>query len=474
MIAGPLTVVKVGGSLLGSAASLTEVAGAVARRRRAGERVLVVVSALRGVTDRLERAATEALDPRSGGEIVADAMQDLRQQHRAALRSVSDGESLWLRLQPVFDGVDRLLTGIRLTGELTPRTRDLVLAYGERLSAPLVAAAVREAGADARAVSSEEAGLRAVGPFRVGRCDLEASGRGLSRMGHELHDRVLVLTGFYGIDSGGDVVLFGRGGTDYTAGVAAAGLGADALEFWKNVPGFLSADPEAVPDACLVAELSFNEACELGYYGARILHPRCLEPLRGRGIAVSLRPVGDADVTGTRLVERRAVEDSRVAALATRRDVGVVRVRGATMVNEPGVAAAIFTALGDAGVRVDVLASALTSISFTLDAAHVPLALRTLRLMQEAGAPGVETIDVRRDAALVGVVGDGVSSDASLPALMLSRLAEAEVPVHLISHGPGDVSVSCAVPAADLDRAIAELHAAFFPEPTRALTRSDP
>jgi aspartate kinase len=469
MIASSSTVVKVGGALLGDDVGLLRVAAAVAARRLRGERLLVVVSALKGVTDALESACLLALDPRAGNELVLDVMVRLREQHDLAARGLAAREVIRLRLAPVLDGVERLLTGIRLTGEVTPRTRDLVMAHGERLAAPLLAAAVNEAGADARAVTAEEAGLVACGPFQVGACDTEASRSGLTGLQHELHDRVLVLTGFYGVNAEGDIVLFGRGGTDYTAGVAAALLGADGLELWKNVPGFMTADPAEVPDARLVPELSFDEACELGLYGARILHPRCLDPLRGLPIAVSVRPVEDVDAEGTRLVERRVTRRAPVAALTARRDVAVVRVQSAAMVNQPGVAGAVLTALGEAGVSVDALASAMTSLSCSIGVDDVPLARRALRLLAEQGAAGVENITITEDLALLGVVGDGLSSEPEVGARLLGCLAAEGVKVHLISHGPADVGLSCAVPEVDLQRALGALHSAFFPVGVRVV-----
>ena len=464
MSSTPLIVVKVGGALLTDGAALRRVSEAVARRRRRGERLLVVVSALRGVTDELERAATLALDARSGLELVRDVMERLRRQHEAVATELPERDAVLLRLQPVLDSVERLLTGIRLTGELTPRTRDLVMCHGDRLAAPLVAAGVLAAGADARAVTSEEAGLMATGSFRVGTCDLAASTPRLMALDHELFDRVLVLTGFYGVNAEGEVVLFGRGGSDYTAGVVAAGLRAGGLELWKDVPGFMTADPREVPDARLVPELSFDEACELGLYGARILHPRCLEPLRGLPISVSVRPVADVDRVGTHLVERRGAPGAPgVVALAARRDVAVVRVQGAAMVNEPGVAGRILTAMGEARINVDAVAASMTSLSFTIAASQTAAARRALRRLHELGEAGVEEVDTRESAALLGVVGDRVAADSTLAGRLLGRLGQMGVDVHLVCHGPGDVGLSCAVPETDLRRALLALHEEFFP-----------
>jgi aspartate kinase len=399
--AGPLTVVKIGGGLLGDPPALARACGAVARRRLRGERVLVVISALRGVTDSLERAVLLALDPRAGHELVRDVMERLQAQHARMASELPDPESVLMRLQPVFDGLERLLTGIRLTGEATPRSRDLAMAQGERLAAPLVAAAILAAGADARAVTSEEAGLVATGNFRVGSCDLAASAPSVGGLTHELHDRALVLTGFYGVNRDGDVVLFGRGGSDYTAGVAAALLGADRLELWKDVPGFMTADPREVSGAHLVPELSFDEACELGLYGARIMHPRCLDPLRGRPIAVSVRSIDEVDSIGTALIEKRQGRRPEVVALAARRDVAVVRVQDASMINEPGVAGRILTAMGAAGINVDAVGSSMSSLSFTIGREQSALARRTLRLLAEGGATGLASITILEQAALL-------------------------------------------------------------------------
>ncbi|MDG2150265.1 MAG: aspartate kinase [Planctomycetota bacterium] len=459
-----LTVVKVGGALLDGPSDLDAVVQALATRRRRGERLLVVVSAVKGVTDTLEAAAVDALDPRSGAEMTRALVDQLHSRHVQLVAGRPGAHGVLLGLRVALDGVDRLLTGIRLTGELTERTHDLLLAHGERLSAPLLAEALRIGGVDARAVTSEEAGLVAHGPFRVGGCDVEASRSGLAGLLHEMHDRILVLTGFYGVNTDGDVVLFGRGGTDYTAGVVAAGLGADALELWKDVPGFMSADPQLLTGARLVPELSFAEACELGYYGARILHPRCLEPLRGGKQEISFRSVHNVDAVGTRIVEQRLGDAATVAALAHRTGVAVVRVEGSAMVNRPGVAGRVFSELGRAGVNIDAVASSMTSLSFTIEDDQVSMVRRVLRLMQEEEGGVIERIEVRREVVLIGVVGDGVASDPTVAARMLSCLEHLGEPVELISHGPGDVGLSCAVPESGKQRILSLLHAEFFGE----------
>lgn len=469
MSGAALTVVKVGGSLLADGDAVARVCDAIAARRARGGRLLVVASALQGVTDALESAAHDALDSHAGGELVDAVVARLRRRHRDVCRRALDAHAPPPICDAMLRDVDRLLTGVRLTGELTERTRAAILSHGERLSAPILAAGMRVAGADARAVTSEEAGVRARGSHRAASCDVETCRDGMRRLDHELHDRVLVLTGFYALDARGDVVLLGRGGTDYSAGVAAAALGATAFELWKDVPGFMSADPRAVRDAVLLPRISFAEASELGSYGARILHPRCLEPLRGRGVDVSLRSIDDVDAVGTRIVERPTGDGRPVAALAARRGVAVVRVHDPAMVSDDlGVGATVLGALSGEGVTIHAVASAMTTLSVVIADADVPRARKALRLADD-GAHRFGEVTLLRDLAMIGVVGDGLSRDAAIVARALTCLADADVAVQLVSHGPGDVSAHLVVADADADRATLALHAALFAD-----TRSAP
>jgi aspartate kinase len=234
-----ITVVKVGGSLLGGKDDLRRAASALAKRRRDGGPLLVVASALQGVTDLLDLVTRQGGRP---GEL-SQTLDALRQRHVEMASGTTVDE-----VREVLDELEAVARFIPAGGDLSDGAYARLLSFGERLSVILLAAAIREGGQDAEAIASEEAGLRAEGPRRAGSCDIPASAEGLERMRRRLRERVLVLTGFYGVDVGdvGDVdsvVLFGRGGSDNTACAVAAGLDADQLELWKDVPGFMSADP---------------------------------------------------------------------------------------------------------------------------------------------------------------------------------------------------------------------------------------
>ena len=350
-----VTVVKVGGSLLQDAANLQRLGSALAEKQREGGSLLVVASALKGVTDLLESAALAAVDRQRSNGHLGETLDTLRRRHLGIARELSADLSI---VDRAIAELEDLIGSIGDTGDLPDETYARVLSYGERLSVPLVAAAIRNAGPGAQPIASEEAGLRAAGPARAGSCDIPASTAGLERMRSGLRDQVLVLTGFYGVDDQGGVVLFGRGGSDDTACAVAAGLDADRLELWKDVPGFMSADPQEVRGARVIREVSFDEVAQLGAFGSRLVHHGCLEPLRGRPIQVFISTLTPSGPTpGTRLVEKLERGATRVVALASRRhQPSLIGLVGDGIVGDPAIRSRMLACLAAAGVRGDLVA----------------------------------------------------------------------------------------------------------------------
>jgi aspartate kinase len=363
----PVTVVKVGGSLLEGEGDLRRVAAALGDRRRDGGPLLVIASALKGVTDLLDQAATQARDRRLHNGHLGETLERLRRRHVEMAADVADDGSALSRVEGGLDEVEALVDAIGAAGELPDAAYARLLSCGERLSAILLAAAIQAAGHAARPVAAEEAGLRAEGSPRAGSCDLQASAPGFRRLRRDLRDRVLVLTGFYGVGGDGGVVLFGRGGSDDTACAVAAGLDAGRLELWKDVPGLMSADPREVRGARVIHEVSFDEVAQLGAYGSRVVHHGCLEPLRGRATQVFISAIpggsavpGGGPGSGTRLVERLQRGAARVVALASRRggdgSPALVGVVGDGVAGHPEIRSRVLACLLAAGARGDLAA----------------------------------------------------------------------------------------------------------------------
>jgi len=478
MSAPAVVVVKVGGSLLADGVALERIAEALARRRRPGEGLLVVASALHGVTHQLEQAAFRALSGTGESAVMEDEAQ-LAERHRRLAREVGLPEQ---DLAPTLAEVAGLLREVALARALPEATYTRLLSAGERLSVPLLAAALRARGIGARALTAEGAGLLAEGPLRDGHCDLAGSAANLDRLRSELlrgaamprdgvGEEVLVLTGFYAPDRRGRTVLFGRGGSDYTAGAVAAGLGARALELWKDVPGCLTADPRWVPEARLVPELSFREAEGLAAGGARLLHPRCLKPLEKGGVRVSVRSLA-SDGPGTLIVPGGQMPEGgrqggRVVALATHRSRVRLRLSGQPLAEDPLLAREVVRRLQEAGLEVSGGAVSggggrggpSLELTVTDDLPAITAALGRLARRSLA------TLELRREPAGIHLVGEGVGDRPELARHIAAELSQLGVVGSAVRKEGGGVALGCALEDDDLARAAVGLHTRFLARP---------
>jgi aspartate kinase len=447
-------VLKFGGAALRDAAGLRRAAAIVAQ---SGGRRVVVASALGGVTDRLRGALAAAVQDQSS---VAPAVAALRQQHLAALPTPSGADAG--AITDLLARLERLLQGAAFTQEATPRLRDLVQSFGERLAAVALAAALRACGVPAQAFDAEAARVLSLGPFGNANPDLAGLRRECApRLEAALAaGQVPVVTGYYGVDRDGNATLFGRGGSDYVAALVAYALRAEALELWKDVPGFLTADPRAVAGAALVPELRYDEAAELANYGARILHPRTVEPLQAERIPLRIRPLADPAAAGSVVCAepRGAAAAHPVRSVATLPDVAVLRLTGAGMASTPGMGERILAPLAAAGINVINLAAGGASFALLLDGADLPRAQGALATV--VGGP-MQALDARPGRTLVCVVGRGLGQTPGSAAAILGAVGRAGVNVEMISLGASDIAIDFVVRREDADAAVRAVHGLF-------------
>ena len=295
---------KFGGASLADPAAVRR-AMAILRQQRGP--MVVVVSALAGVTDLLLAAASRA---RGGdGEAAAKSATMLRERHRAAARSLVPAggarNELIGYINAQCDELESLLRGLTILRELTGRTADFIVARGERLSARLVTSALAAAGQPTRYVDAVDV-VRTDGHFGNASPDLEATDKAVSKALKPILAKGItpILPGFLGAAPNGEVATMGRGGSDLTAALVGRALGAAQVNLWKDVPGLLTADPRVVPDARVLPQLNVREAAELAYYGAKVLHPRALTPIIGRKLPIYVRPFEDPAAPGTEVSER--------------------------------------------------------------------------------------------------------------------------------------------------------------------------
>lgn len=444
-----VAVAKFGGAAMGAAESIQATARIVGDY---DEPVAVVVSAMSGVTDALVALAH---NPDTSGR--KDAADLIRKTHRDVLDSVGGDEQSRASLDAVFDG---LVARIGADHEPNPEALDAIVTVGERASVILLTAALQNQGTSAIALDAAGAGVRTNGPFGHARPikDLDASIHA-ALSPHLSRGDVPVITGFYGVDENGAATIFGRGGSDYVAALVASGLNASCMELWKDVPGFLTADPRAVGSARLVPELDYGEAAELAYFGAKVLHPRCVEPIQDRGIPIHIRTFTNPSATGTVIHANAARPRDAVRSAASRDGLAVVRLNGPGMGHTPGIGERVFHALAQANVNVLNMANSQATFALLIDDANAVVAEAALRPLLGGS---IRTLEVLRDRSLVCVVGRGLGEGPGGAARIFNAVSQQDVNIEMISLGASEIAIDFIVPSADRAAALNGLHDTFL------------
>jgi bifunctional aspartokinase / homoserine dehydrogenase 1 len=480
----PTVVHKFGGAALADAAAILNVAkllGAMTDQRR-----VVVTSALQGVTNQLVAAIDLA---REGNVDAAKAIvTQMRERHIDIARDVFGsrtlGETQAALLANVSNTCDELDDQLNmLSKELLPSAplSDVILATGERLAAQILRAALEGKGMKSVVVDATQLVLTD-GRHGNAAPDLartDATAPAVIARSFEQHD-VVIVPGFIGAGHDGAVVTLGRGGSDLTAAVLARAIDAREVVLWKDVPGVMTADPRIVPEARVVGMLDAREASELAYYGAKVLHPRTLLPLRA-GMTLRLRPFGDSSAAGTTIVVGRVARGAPVRAISGMSRQALVAVSGTGMLGVPGVAARVFGALAMAHISVSMIsqASSEQSICFTVPAdraGEVADLLRTA-FAEELARREVDEIIVRSGLTTVAVVGSGMAHTPGIAARIFGAVADAGVNVVAIAQGASERNVSFVVDETESAAAVRAVHSAFRLDKVgggRATRRTEP
>lgn len=464
-------VFKFGGTSLATAARIRHVVALVLAETRASQRV-VVASALGGVTDDLLHAIDAAL-ARTGTH--GDVLETLRQRHTEVLNELSAGKAeatVEAQLAQRWEDLSELLDGVYLLRECTGRTRDAIIGMGERMSAPLVAAAFRAAGTDAIALDATNF-IRTDDRFGEATVLLDETERLIQEHITGLpEDQIAVVTGFIGATERGVVTTLGRSGSDYTATLLGAALQAEQVVIWTDVDGVLSADPHMVIDAFPIPRLSYREAAEMAYFGAKVLHPRTMLPVEERGIPIVIKNTLNPDAPGTLISTETDAVDLRVKAVSTVRYVAVVMVEGAGLLGMPGMAARVFDALADRQINVLMIsqASSEQSICLVVNMHDADAAVTTLEVAfeYERARGDVRTIYALTDCAVISAVGDKMRHVPGLAGRMFATLGRAGVNVLAIAQGAAETNISAVVHENEVRPAVVALHEAFPMRRTRA------
>lgn len=456
-----MKVMKFGGGCLTNAEGFDRVAKIIQSEKSVP---FVVVSAISGVTDLLIQSIQNGRENEKG---ISGSIESLRKIHRTLadgmIRSAKLNQQFSHKLEMTLGRIEKIITGIAYIGEATPAARNHVLSFGERLAASLLSTVLEDRGMRACALETDKIGLITDNNFENATADLDLFRKNFRKIMRQTgkNNTIPVITGFFGVSESGKISTFGRNGSDYSASVVANAVQATILEIWKDVDGFMSADPKILKSAQRIDRLSYYEAAELSYFGAKILHPRALEPLAGMKISVRIKNLYDPKRPGTEIMPDGIERKDVIKSVTCNRQIAMLRIHGPGVGYKPGIIGRIGQRLADRGINIFSVLTSQTCINLLVDKKDARRSYRELREM-EGGVIG--RIDLEEDISLIAAVGEGILNRRGLAARIFTSVSKAGVNVEMISTGASEVATYFVVRNADTERTIHALHREFFPK----------
>ena len=460
-----MQVLKFGGTSVASAENIEKVIVIVTRALAHGP-VALVVSALGGTTDALINAGRAAA---SGDESFRQALRQLEARHFTAAEQLLPSFEAQAEIQPwltaQFTELVLLADGIFALGELSPRTLDRLMSYGELLSSRLVVAALQTRGVAAAWADSRQL-IRTNSRFGMAQVDEAATERLVADFQAKTTENLWVAPGFIATDAEGHITTLGRGGSDYTAAILAAALGAEKLEIWTDVSGMLTADPRLVRSARPIARISYEEAMELSHFGAKVLYAPTVQPVRQRGIPMWIKNTFAPEDYGTLVEVAPPPSIGVVRGLSSIGNLASLNLEGSGMVGVPGFSARLFAALARARINVVLItqSSSEHSICVGVNEGDVPAAQAVVNeeFAAEIAADRLEPLRPETGLAIVALVGDMMRNHPGISGRLFSALGHNGVNIRAIAQGASERNISTVIRAADVRKAINVLHEEFF------------
>ena len=466
---GKTLVMKFGGTSVGSAAAIQRLVEITRRAQADWPRVVVVVSAMSGVTDLLLGGAHAA----AAGDAAQSSgiASELRDRHAADLGHLVDrsgahqalAQETELMFAASAEEFDRLCQAVAVLGEASPRALDAISSLGERMSAPLVAAALTAAGVPAKVVDAARVVVTDAS-FQSASPDMEATAARAAAVVVPLLEAgcVPVVTGFIGATPAGVVTTLGRGGSDFSAAILGVALNADEVWIWTDVDGVMTADPRLVPQARTLPELTFREISELAFYGAKVLHPKTIRPVVERGLALWVKNTFNPAGPATRVARDEEATHGGVKAVTVYKGQCIITLEGRGMIGIPGIAARTFAAVARTGTSVAMIsqASSEQSICFVVPCGAAAAVMKALHdeFRLELARRDIDSVTTSPESAVVTVVGAGMRHTPGISGKVFGVLGQAGVNVVAIAQGSSECSISLVVSAAEADAAVRAVH----------------
>ena len=456
---------KFGGTSVGSVEAITNVVNIVKSHVNDENRVAIVISAMSGVTDSLIKSIDMAINSDKWG--YTSLSESIKDRHEEALnqlvQSDDERETSFKKIVKLLEQHVELCNAVNILGEATPRIRDNFVSFGERMSIHVVSAALREAGIDAQAIDAGDflmtddtyqhaEPLWEETKSRIQRNLIPAVEKGV----------IPVITGFVGNTPDGIYTTLGRGGSDYSAAIFAAYLNSDEFIIWTDVDGVMTTDPRIDSRAQVLPTVSYQEVGELAYYGAKVLHPKTVQPIISQGIPMRVRNTFNPDFEGTLITETVEPSSTIIKAVTNIRNVSMLTVSGRGMLGVPGIAGRTFLATSQAGASILMISQSSSEQSFCFtvsqsQAEDVKSAVES-ELRAEIARQNVDGVDILTDIVVITVVGGGMRGAPGVAGRVFNVLGENSVNVLAIAQGSSECSISFIIAESDMRTAVMRLH----------------
>lgn len=458
---------KFGGTSIATGENIRRVANIVATSTKKNCRVVVVVSALAGVTNQLVEEAEQA--KKKDEKQIHEFTRKLVEKHVATLTDAIENKGIQKEVEQLIkktvSELEKVLTGICYVGEITPKSRDYVLSFGERLSAPIIWGALRDIKLQTQYFTGKEAGIVTDENFGEARPLMNVTTHQVKgRLEPLLEEEVVpVITGYIAATQDGVITTLGRGGSDYTATILSAALAADEVWIWTDVDGIMTTDPKIVHSAKMLPQLSYGEAAEMAIFGAKAMHPSALEPVIEAQIPVRIRNVFNPENTGTLIADGQETKSKEVVkATALIKDVAMINIKGAAMVGAPGSYSKVFDVLGKNNINVMMVSAAVSEANISLVIRRNLLG-RTLSTLEIAllGRGLVSEITAEDDVCVIAAMGANMKGTLGVASRIFTAMAQKGINIRMIAQGSSELNISFVVKEKDGEAAVQVIHEEF-------------
>ena len=459
-------IMKFGGTSLCSADKVRNVSKIV-KDYSFNNQIILVASALSGVTNSLVRLSE--LVKTSNSEKIVNELEKLNELHtnisKNSIKDPNIENEVLESISSTLDELKRLLEGIISLGEITPRSRDRIISFGERLSVLVVTGALKDIGINAEKFTGVEAGIVTDEEYGEANPLMSITKMKISKTLQPLLSKgiVPVVTGFMAATQTGDITTLGRGGSDFTATILGAAISADEVWICTDVNGMMTTDPKIMPNARTIPQLSYSEALEMTVFGAKALHPRALEPAQENKISVRVKNTFNLSGPDTLISNEQSVDKGEVAkSVALIKDVAMVNIGGASMVGKPGIAAKVFGTFAREGINILMISQSVSeaNISLVIRRKHLEKAVNTLEISL-LGRGFVNRVNAEDDVGVIAIVGAGMQGSQGVAARVFKAVAEKEINIRMIAQGSSELNISVVVKEKNCEKAVKAIHEEF-------------